>query len=147
MRSRIRSVTMPTRRLRLGEAIRAMRKDAGLEQKQLADRVNKISRLPRKHHLTQPRISVLELGLEPLERDLANLMAIDVACGHRPGHALELAGYLDSSVKPSDDGDDVEQAIRAATDIDAIDRQTMLVLYRSLKARYSGPLDAPDEVG
>lgn len=121
---------MAQRRRRLGEIIRAMRTEAGLEQAQLADRVNEITgHVEGKGRLTQPRISDLERNGEALERDLANLAAIDVACGFDPGHALELAGYLRRH-----DGVDLEAAILASS-LDPMDQQTMLILLRGLRAR------------
>ncbi len=108
-----------------------MRKDAGLEQTQLASRVNEITRHPRRNHLTQPRISDLELGNEPLERDLANLMAIDVATGHEPGHALELAGYIRRGEVV-----DLEVAILTyPAPLDQAGREALIAVLRALTVR------------
>jgi transcriptional regulator with XRE-family HTH domain len=123
---------MSPRRLRLGEVIRTMRKEAGLEQTQLASRVNEITRHPRRTHLTQPRISDLERGSEPLERDLANLMAIDVATGHEPGHALELAGYIRRAEVV-----DLEVAILTyPAPLDQAGREALIGVLRALSVRH-----------
>jgi len=107
-----------------------MRTDAGLEQAQLAAAVNEITGHEEgKGRVTQPRISHLELDSSVLERDLANLVAIDVACGKEPGYAAELAGYWHRS-----DDVDLETAILTSS-LHPMDQQTMLVLLRGLRAR------------
>lgn len=126
---------MAPRRRRVGEIIRAMRREAGLDQAELADRVNEITgHAEGKGRVTQPRISDLERNSELLERDLANLAAIDEACGFEPGHIQEVAGYVHRAGET-----DLETAIETfPAPLDARDRHALLVLYRALKAGQEG---------
>lgn len=105
-------------RERVCRAFRLAYEQAGLTQEALAEatgvRQATISKYARGE--TQPPLDVLE--------------KVDRALGRPAGHVLRLAGYVSDEV-------DLETAIETApAEIDATDRQALLLLYRTFKARH-----------
>lgn len=108
---------MPRRRERsqLGEILYRTRREASLEQTELADKVGS----------TQPRISDLEGPQGHLEKLLDLVNAIEEACGRRRGYTLHQAGYVSDEV-------DVPTAIAADPNIDKGRAEALLKIYNIL---------------
>lgn len=100
----------------LGEAIQHARKDAGLSQMDLAERVG----------IDQPRLSRYIRGVDLVPYDLLPL--IDAACGKPKGHVLRLAGLVDEGV-------DVMAALQLDPKLGDDEREAMLLLYSTFLKR------------
>lgn len=112
---------MPGRRpedKRLSDAFRDVYESAGVSQVQIADALEGVD---------QPAVSKWARGLRP--PPLWSLPVVETLCGVAKGTILRQAGFIADEL-------DLETAIMTApADIDPVDRQALLLLYRTFAAR------------